>query len=244
MRDIFEPIASDPAADPTESARRNMRALRRRFYAAAAVREVAGRVRGRPSTTGRSALRRAIPWYFRRGGSPRRPRPSGTPRANTSSLRKCRSRGSPTPSSTASPKRPRRSRPRSRSTSAPISCSIAPPARSAWSRVSTSSGTPCSHWARDALGARFLTGTGVMPLMQPEQALVAARAAIPHEPWRLGAVHAVTTLTGSALLALALCPRRHHQRGGVDRGERRRGLEHRAMGRRYARARAPRVALR
>jgi chaperone required for assembly of F1-ATPase len=40
--------------------------------------------------------------------------------------------------------------------------------------------------------------------MQPEQALVAARAAIPRAPWRLGAVHAVTTLTGSALLALAL----------------------------------------
>jgi chaperone required for assembly of F1-ATPase len=54
------------------------------------------------------------------------------------------------------------------------------------------------------LGARFLTGSGVMPLMQPEQALVAARTAIPREPWPLGAVHAVTTLTGSALLALAL----------------------------------------
>jgi chaperone required for assembly of F1-ATPase len=31
-----------------------------------------------------------------------------------------------------------------------------------------------------------------------------ARAAIPREPWRLGALHAVTTLTGSALMALAL----------------------------------------
>jgi chaperone required for assembly of F1-ATPase len=59
-------------------------------------------------------------------------------------------------------------------------------------------------WAQEKLGARFVTGTGVMPLLQPEQALVAARAAIPRDPWRLGAVHAVTTLTGSALLALAL----------------------------------------
>ena len=55
-----------------------------------------------------------------------------------------------------------------------------------------------------ALGARFLTGTGVMPLLEPQSALAAASAAIPREPWRLGAVHAVTTLTGSALLALAL----------------------------------------
>ena len=39
---------------------------------------------------------------------------------------------------------------------------------------------------------------------QPETALAAARAAFPRDPWRLGAFHAVTTLTGSALLALAL----------------------------------------
>ena len=39
---------------------------------------------------------------------------------------------------------------------------------------------------------------------QPEAALAAARAAIPRDPWRLGALHSVTTLTGSALLALAL----------------------------------------
>jgi chaperone required for assembly of F1-ATPase len=39
---------------------------------------------------------------------------------------------------------------------------------------------------------------------QPEAALAAVRAAIPEEPWRLGAVHVVTTLTGSALIALAM----------------------------------------
>jgi chaperone required for assembly of F1-ATPase len=43
-----------------------------------------------------------------------------------------------------------------------------------------------------------------MHVTQPDHALMAARAAIPHDPWRLGAVHAITTLTGSALLALAL----------------------------------------
>src|ERR1043166_5931792 len=39
---------------------------------------------------------------------------------------------------------------------------------------------------------------------QRRGAIAAARAAIPTDPWRLGAVHVITTLTGSALLALAL----------------------------------------
>jgi chaperone required for assembly of F1-ATPase len=63
---------------------------------------------------------------------------------------------------------------------------------------------PILDWARDALGARLLLGKGVVHVAQPEPALAAARAAIPRDPWRLGAVHAVTTLTGSALIALAL----------------------------------------
>jgi chaperone required for assembly of F1-ATPase len=39
---------------------------------------------------------------------------------------------------------------------------------------------------------------------QPDEALAAARAKIPADVWRLGAVSTITTLTGSALLALAL----------------------------------------
>jgi chaperone required for assembly of F1-ATPase len=39
---------------------------------------------------------------------------------------------------------------------------------------------------------------------QPDAALEAASAAIPRDAWRLGAVHAATTLAGSALIALAL----------------------------------------
>jgi chaperone required for assembly of F1-ATPase len=34
--------------------------------------------------------------------------------------------------------------------------------------------------------------------------LAAARAAIPRDPWRLGALNAITTLTGSALIGLAV----------------------------------------
>ena len=43
-----------------------------------------------------------------------------------------------------------------------------------------------------------------MFVAQPDEALAAARGAIPEEPWRLGAVSAITTLTGSALIALAM----------------------------------------
>ncbi len=63
---------------------------------------------------------------------------------------------------------------------------------------------PILDWARDTLGARLSLGEGVVHVTQPEPALAAARAAIPNDPWRLGAVHTVTTLTGSALIALAL----------------------------------------
>ena len=39
---------------------------------------------------------------------------------------------------------------------------------------------------------------------QPESAIKAARGAFPGDPWSIAALHVVTTLTGSALLALAL----------------------------------------
>jgi chaperone required for assembly of F1-ATPase len=63
---------------------------------------------------------------------------------------------------------------------------------------------PVLAWAREALGARFLLAQGVVYAAQPEAAIAAARTAIPNDPWRLGALHVITTLTGSALLALAL----------------------------------------
>jgi chaperone required for assembly of F1-ATPase len=63
---------------------------------------------------------------------------------------------------------------------------------------------PVLAWAREELGARFILAQGVVHAAQPEGAIAAARAAIPTDPWRLGAVHVITTLTGSALLALAL----------------------------------------
>jgi chaperone required for assembly of F1-ATPase len=63
---------------------------------------------------------------------------------------------------------------------------------------------PILDWARQGFGADFKLGEGVVHVAQPQAALTAARTAIPTEPWQLGAVHVVTTLTGSALIALAM----------------------------------------
>ncbi len=63
---------------------------------------------------------------------------------------------------------------------------------------------PVLAFARDRLDARFVVTRGVRFVTQPSEALSAARRAIPADPWRLGAVHAAMTLTGSALIALAL----------------------------------------
>jgi chaperone required for assembly of F1-ATPase len=68
---------------------------------------------------------------------------------------------------------------------------------------------PIVEWAREALGARFVLTEGIVPVPQPEAAIAAAVRAIPNgadvkAAWRLGALNVVTTLTGSALLALAL----------------------------------------
>ena len=63
---------------------------------------------------------------------------------------------------------------------------------------------PLLDWGEQTLGARFAVGEGVVYVAQPEAVLAAARAAIPTDPWRLGAVHTLTTITGSALIALAL----------------------------------------
>jgi len=74
----------------------------------------------------------------------------------------------------------------------------------------TQSWDPVLAWAADALGARFVLGQGVVHVAQPKQAIAAAAKAIPTDSWLLGAVSSITTLTGSALLALALA------RGALD----------------------------
>jgi len=63
---------------------------------------------------------------------------------------------------------------------------------------------PLLFWAADALGAHFILAEGIVHVRQPDSAIAAARAALPDDPWSIAALHVVTTLTGSALLALAL----------------------------------------
>ena len=63
---------------------------------------------------------------------------------------------------------------------------------------------PILFWAKDALGAHFILAEGVMHVRQPDAAIAAARGALPADPWMIAALHVITGLTGSALLALAL----------------------------------------
>jgi len=69
---------------------------------------------------------------------------------------------------------------------------------------------PVLAWAQRSLGARFVLAQGIVHVVQPSETIAAASAGVPAEPWRLGAVSTITTLTGSALLALAL------ERGALD----------------------------
>jgi len=63
---------------------------------------------------------------------------------------------------------------------------------------------PVLRWAADDLGAHFILTEGVMHVTQPEAAVATVRALLPQDAWSVGALHVVTTVTGSALLALAL----------------------------------------
>jgi chaperone required for assembly of F1-ATPase len=63
---------------------------------------------------------------------------------------------------------------------------------------------PILFWAAETLSAHFILVQGVMHVRQPESAVAAARAALPSNPWEIAAMHVITSLTGSALLALAL----------------------------------------
>ncbi|MCO6385657.1 ATP12 family chaperone protein [Aliihoeflea sp. 40Bstr573] len=61
-------------------------------------------------------------------------------------------------------------------------------------------------WARASLGARFVIAEGVMHVDQPREAIgaVGIHLKMREEPFRLSALHVMTSLTGSALIALAV----------------------------------------
>lgn len=73
---------------------------------------------------------------------------------------------------------------------------------------------PIIAWAREALRAHISVVSGIMPVKQSDDALAQVAAALyPHDAFRLTALHVMTTLTGSALLALA------HARGYLSADE-------------------------
>ncbi|KQT11741.1 ATPase [Methylobacterium sp. Leaf399] len=65
---------------------------------------------------------------------------------------------------------------------------------------------PVLDWAYEALGARFILSEGVRHVDQPERSIRILEEAIAatEGPFRLAALHTMTTLTGSLLIALAV----------------------------------------
>ncbi|KQT50117.1 ATPase [Methylobacterium sp. Leaf456] len=65
---------------------------------------------------------------------------------------------------------------------------------------------PLVDWAGETLGARLFLAEGVMHVEQPEASVAALRAAVQavDDPFRLAALHTLTTLTGSLVIGLAV----------------------------------------
>ncbi len=59
-------------------------------------------------------------------------------------------------------------------------------------------------WLRDQHGARFYLAEGIRHVVQPDESLEKVRTLVPSSVMKLAAVHSITSLTGSALLALAV----------------------------------------
>jgi chaperone required for assembly of F1-ATPase len=73
---------------------------------------------------------------------------------------------------------------------------------------------PVLAWAHDALGAHLLLGRGIVPVAQPQPALAAIERTLARlDTFGLAAHHVMTTLMGSAVLALA------HARGRLTAEE-------------------------
>lgn len=67
---------------------------------------------------------------------------------------------------------------------------------------------PVLEWARETHGCRLVCVAGVMHADQPPASLEALRTVLMGEgPYRLTAIHNLTTLTGSALIAMKLAAR-------------------------------------
>jgi chaperone required for assembly of F1-ATPase len=204
MRDLFEDIFKNAPLDPVQAARRAVRPhLRRRFYERAEVEDADGEFRvvldGRPVKTParrtlaapKRALAQALAaeWDAQRDVIDPAKMPL-TRLANT-----IIDGVTDAPSAVAD------------EVKRYLACDLVfyrapgPAGLVAWQAEAWD---PVLAWVRETLGARFVLAEGIAFVAQPAQSLAAASSAIPTDPWRLGAMHAVTTLTGSALIAIAL----------------------------------------
>jgi len=206
MREVFEEIFSQESlefVDPAEAARRNMRALKRRFYRDATVRDdpagFAVALDGRPIRTParyvlaapRRPLADAIAAEWRAQAELIDPATMPMTRLANTIIDGVAAAQDEVAGEIVKYLR------------SDLLCYRAATPQGLVARQSQH-WDPILAWAKAALGAEFATVEGITHLRQPDEAIANASAAIPRDPWRLGAVHAVTTLTGSALIALAL----------------------------------------
>lgn len=72
-------------------------------------------------------------------------------------------------------------------------------------RAQNAAWDPILAWARERHGARFTLAEGIMHVAQPEEAVAAIRSALEEirSPEALAALHVMTSLSGSVLIALA-----------------------------------------
>lgn len=203
MRDIFDDIHAGQPLDPSEAARRNMRALRRRFYRDVAVvggaagaaialdgRPVRTPARGALAVPSR-ALAEALAAEWRRQGEVIDPASMPLTRLANTVIDGVAAAADEVAGEIR------------KYLGSDLLCYRAATPEGLSARQAAH-WDPVVAWARAALGADFAVGRGVVHVAQPASAIAAASTAIPAHPWRLGAVHAITTLTGSALIALAL----------------------------------------
>jgi len=203
MRELFEEIFSNEPLDPTEAARRNMRPnLRKRFYASATVGEGAqhpvlldGRLVKTPAGGTLAAptrsLAEAIAAEWNAQGERIDPATMPLTRLANTIIDGIAPNPEPVADEIA------------KYLGSDLVCYRAD-APEGLVAAQAQHWDPVLAWTRDVHGARFMLGEGVMFVAQPESAVAAVRAVIPADLWRLSAVHLITTLTGSALIALAV----------------------------------------
>jgi chaperone required for assembly of F1-ATPase len=204
MRDLFEEIFINQPLDPTESARRSMRPqLRRRFYERAEVVENGGSfgvvLDGRPVKTPARRLlaapTRALAAALAAEWEAQREVVDPAKMPLTRLANSIIDGVADAPAAVAADA--------GKYLASDLVCYRAEAPEGLVARQA-GAWDPILAWAHETLGARFALAQGMTYVAQPETALAAGRAALPCDPWRLGAFHAVTTLTGSALLALAV----------------------------------------